>query len=196
MTLGAVCGVGAVSALGGADALVRGACTGRGRQLELPSPTSRNEARGRQQMSRGAQLAAVALKETLDDCGWISNEDVAYYLGVGASGGSTAQLESMLLERLSDLAARAEASLTRESRSFERLCAAARHHLIVCDDALFGDTQTLTLPLPPTDPRTATIYGARYILYVETSLRLFYVRDRTGLKDRVAALFQRHSAAF
>jgi hypothetical protein len=51
--------------------------------------------RARKLMSRGAALAAGCLHELIAELGW-SGDGVAYYLGVGASGGSLDDLTAML----------------------------------------------------------------------------------------------------
>ncbi len=48
-------------------------------------------------MSYPARLNAIALRQVLHDTGWESGRDeIAFYLGVGASGGSVAELTEML----------------------------------------------------------------------------------------------------
>lgn len=67
---------------------------------EVPSlmPTQdAGDAHQRQLMSRGARLAAVALREVLRDTRWdAGREEIGAYLGVGASGGSMDELTGML----------------------------------------------------------------------------------------------------
>lgn len=63
----------------------------------LARATSVAEKRARLLMSRSAVLAAMATSAVLGDAGWSEPlEDVGFYLGVGASGGSLDQLTSML----------------------------------------------------------------------------------------------------
>lgn len=62
------------------------------------------EARSRKLMSRPARLAAVALRLALIDAAWPrpAREDIAFYLGVGASGCSMDELNRMLAESIED----------------------------------------------------------------------------------------------
>lgn len=54
-------------------------------------------------MSYPARLNAVALRQVLHDTGWESGRDeIAFYLGVGASGGSVAELTEMLRASIAD----------------------------------------------------------------------------------------------
>lgn len=63
----------------------------------LPEPSSLPEKRARMLMSRAAVLASAATAAVLSDAGWEEpRDDVGFYLGVGASGGSTDQLTAML----------------------------------------------------------------------------------------------------
>jgi hypothetical protein len=55
------------------------------------------DARACKLMSYPARLNAVALRQVLHDTGWENGRDeIAFYLGVGASGGSVAELTEML----------------------------------------------------------------------------------------------------
>jgi 3-oxoacyl-(acyl-carrier-protein) synthase len=56
------------------------------------------EPRSRKFMSHSARLAAVALKLLLSQTDWSAEvrQDVAFYLGVGASGAAMSELEAML----------------------------------------------------------------------------------------------------
>lgn len=63
----------------------------------LARPESVLEKRARLLMSRSAVLCAMASAAVLGDAGWREDlEDVGFYLGVGASGGSIDQLTAML----------------------------------------------------------------------------------------------------
>ena len=63
----------------------------------LAPPESLVEKRARLLMSRSAILAAMATGAALRDAGWRNSlEDVGFYLGVGASGGSLDQLTALL----------------------------------------------------------------------------------------------------
>jgi hypothetical protein len=59
----------------------------------LANPQARRAAK---MMSRGAHLAAHCLHALVGDAGWQACSDVGYFLGVGASGGSLADLTAML----------------------------------------------------------------------------------------------------
>src|SRR5688500_13842026 len=62
----------------------------------LSAPESVIEKRARVLMSRSAILAAMATHAVLGETGWRGSlDDVGFYLGVGASGGSLAELTSM-----------------------------------------------------------------------------------------------------
>ena len=62
------------------------------------------DARSRKLMSHPARLAAVALRLALDDAAWpaAGREDIALYLGVGASGCSMEELTRMLAASIVD----------------------------------------------------------------------------------------------
>ncbi|MBI3561290.1 MAG: hypothetical protein HY080_06190 [Gammaproteobacteria bacterium] len=61
------------------------------------------DARACKLMSYPARLNAVALRQVLYDTGWESARDeIAFYLGVGASGGSVAELTEMLRASIVD----------------------------------------------------------------------------------------------
>lgn len=64
----------------------------------LAAPESVVEKRARVLMSRSAVLSAMATSAVLRDAGWREGlENVGFYLGVGASGGSLAELTAMLV---------------------------------------------------------------------------------------------------
>jgi hypothetical protein len=90
---------------------------------EVPSlmPTQdAGDVHQRQLMSRGARLAAVALREVLRDARWeVGREEIGAYLGVGASGGSMDELAGML-----------QASIDGGTFSLERF---GREGLAVCN---------------------------------------------------------------
>src|SRR5688572_30141193 len=76
----------------------------------LSQPQSVIERRARLLMSRSAILASMATGAALQETGWrAALEDVSFYLGVGASGGSLAELSSMLAASIENR----ELSLTR-----------------------------------------------------------------------------------
>jgi hypothetical protein len=59
--------------------------------------------RAEKMMSRSAYLAALCLRELLAQIGWRDGrEQIGYFLGVGASGGSMADLTAMLRESIVD----------------------------------------------------------------------------------------------
>lgn len=67
----------------------------------LAEPTSVVERRARPLMSRSAVLASMATNAALQDAPWQAPlDDVGFYLGVGASGGSIDQLAAMLAASL------------------------------------------------------------------------------------------------
>jgi hypothetical protein len=69
----------------------------------IPSSVDAGDARGRKLMSRGARLAAIALKRALGDACWDrGREEIGFFLGVGASGGSMTELTEMLLASMND----------------------------------------------------------------------------------------------
>lgn len=76
------------------------------RSFELESlspPETLVERRARLLMSRGAILAAMATSAVLRDAGWSGRlDDVGFFLGVGASGGSLEQLTAMLAASVDD----------------------------------------------------------------------------------------------
>ncbi len=76
----------------------------------LTAPESVVEKRARLLMSRSAVLASMASAAVLHDADWREGlEDVGFYLGVGASGGSIEQLTALLAASVRDH----ELSLTR-----------------------------------------------------------------------------------
>lgn len=95
-----IAGVGVISPYGDLRALTeqveRPSSVVQSRVATLPKPGSRAEARARNQMSRSAILAAIALGRAIEDAGVSDVRHAAYYLGVGASGGAVDQLEAML----------------------------------------------------------------------------------------------------
>lgn len=69
----------------------------------LSAPASVVERRARLLMSRSAILATMATSAVLRDAGWLGAlEDVGFFLGVGASGGSIDQLTAMLAASVED----------------------------------------------------------------------------------------------
>jgi 3-oxoacyl-(acyl-carrier-protein) synthase len=62
---------------------------------EIP-PAINVDARSRKLMSHPARLAAVALRLALEDAAWIEPGQIAFYLGVGASGCAMEELNRML----------------------------------------------------------------------------------------------------
>jgi hypothetical protein len=55
-------------------------------------------AKQRKQMSRGARLAAAALRDALSDAGWSAErQQVGAFLGVGSSGGAVSELRAVLV---------------------------------------------------------------------------------------------------
>jgi hypothetical protein len=63
----------------------------------LPEPRTLAERRARAMMSRSAVLACAAAGIALEASGWRENdEELGFYLGVGASGGALPQLDAML----------------------------------------------------------------------------------------------------
>lgn len=60
------------------------------------------DARSRKLMSHPARLAAVALRLALEDAAWQQPEQIAFYLGVGASGCSMDELNRMLAASIED----------------------------------------------------------------------------------------------
>lgn len=98
----AVVGAAAVGAFGvewrglGA-ALAGGSLPASGGELGLEPLEGREVARARKLMSRGARLAALAMRRALADAGWSQGrEEIGAWLGVGASGGAMDELEAML----------------------------------------------------------------------------------------------------
>jgi len=94
----AICGAAAVSAYG-AGWRGLGVALANGTRLPgMPDEEPLTNPRARKMMSRGAYLAAHCLHALVHDAGWDGGErtDVGYYLGVGASGGSLADLTAML----------------------------------------------------------------------------------------------------
>ncbi|HVV83241.1 MAG TPA: beta-ketoacyl synthase N-terminal-like domain-containing protein [Kofleriaceae bacterium] len=57
-------------------------------------------AKARKTMSRAAYLGAIALRALVEAGGWRQRDGVGYFLGVGASGGSMADLEAILAATL------------------------------------------------------------------------------------------------
>lgn len=130
-----IVGAGAISAHGldwrGLSQTVRGGRSEPTRSVELAAshpgtrsfevkalsqPQSVIEKRARLLMSRSAVLASMAADAALQETGWHvlprrqgALEDVGFYLGVGASGGSVDQLTSMLVASVENR----ELSLTR-----------------------------------------------------------------------------------
>lgn len=63
----------------------------------IPASVDAGNARVRKLMSRGARLGAIALKQALGDACWAQNrEEIGFFFGVGASGGSMTELSEML----------------------------------------------------------------------------------------------------
>jgi len=67
-------------------------------QVPALAPTQdAGDGRQRKLMSRGARLAAIAMREALRDARWIEGrEELGAFLGVGASGGAMDELTAML----------------------------------------------------------------------------------------------------
>jgi hypothetical protein len=65
---------------------------------EIPKAIDAGDHRAHKLMSRGARLAAVAMKRAIADAGWTAAacETAGAFLGVGASGGSMVELNAML----------------------------------------------------------------------------------------------------
>lgn len=69
----------------------------------LPREQDAGDARQRKLMSRGARLAAVAMREALRDARWSEHrEEIGAFVGVGASGGSMDELTAMLQASMED----------------------------------------------------------------------------------------------
>lgn len=66
--------------------------------FEMPAipPSVDAEPRVQKLMSRAARLGAIAIELAIRDAHWNEREEIGCFLGVGASGGSIAELESML----------------------------------------------------------------------------------------------------
>jgi hypothetical protein len=84
-----------------------GACVGPAPvPVEVPAIAEEDEApfgRAKKLMARAALLAAVAARRALADAGWEERrEEIGYFLGVGASGGSMEDLEAMLRVSIED----------------------------------------------------------------------------------------------
>ncbi|HEU5076446.1 MAG TPA: beta-ketoacyl synthase N-terminal-like domain-containing protein, partial [Polyangiaceae bacterium] len=109
----------------------------------LAEATSLAEKRARPLMSRSAVLAAMATRAVLGDAGWSEAlEDVGFYLGVGASGGSLDQLTSMLAASVEDHAL----SLTRFGDQGLAACNPLfafqlMNNFSLCHSAIFHGTQ-------------------------------------------------------
>jgi hypothetical protein len=66
----------------------------------VPAALDPVPAKARKTMARGAYLGAVALRALVGAAGWRDRDGVGYFLGVGASGGSMADLEAILAATL------------------------------------------------------------------------------------------------
>jgi hypothetical protein len=81
-----------------------GAALAAGRRAEGPVPAPLVvEARARRLMARAAELAAVALRDVLDDAGWRDGRaDIGAFLGVGASGAAMAEVRALVDASVAD----------------------------------------------------------------------------------------------
>lgn len=69
----------------------------------IPASVDAGDARVRKLMSRGARLGAIAVKQALGDACWDEGrEEIGFFFGVGASGGSMAELTEMLRASMDD----------------------------------------------------------------------------------------------
>jgi hypothetical protein len=71
---------------------------------EIPKAVDAGDHRAHKLMSRGARLAAIAMKRAVADAGWTTTacETVGAFLGVGASGGDMNELNAMLAASIED----------------------------------------------------------------------------------------------
>lgn len=101
-----VLGVGAVSPLGFSPMdLASLGSQPHERELEVPRiPTELDagDRRARKLMSRGAHLAAIALRAALVDTAWESGAEVGLFMGVGASAASMKDLRAVLRASFED----------------------------------------------------------------------------------------------
>ena len=62
----------------------------------IPDVRDAGDAKSRRLMSRSARFAAIVARDALGEAGWTERNDVGYWLGVGASGGSLSEIVAML----------------------------------------------------------------------------------------------------
>jgi len=105
-----------------------------------------------------------------------------------------AQVERLLLGRIEGLAPNTLPCLKQFTTSFESLCAAARHQVVLRDEALFNGGQTISVTSTHADTHSATLHASRYILCLQYALRLFYTRDRAGIREQVLTMFSQQPA--